>query len=432
MQKMKKLTAVLIGAGSRGMSYSKLMKQNDLFDIVAVAEPITSRRERIRLEHNIPEDRCFTDWKPLVDLGKIADIAVVCTMDRDHFAPAMACIDLGYDLLLEKPITPTPEQCRDLCAAAEAKGVKVVICTVLRYTKVFVKLRDLIDSGKIGKVMAINHEECVGNIHQSHSFVRGRWGNTERSSNMLLQKCCHDIDILQWLLGKKCKSVQSFGMLSYFTPENAPEGAPERCTDGCPHADTCPYNAIKLYYDAKENAWFRRAAAEEENPTDEMVMDALLHKNYGKCVYKVDNDVVDHQTVNMVFEGDTIVTLHMNAFNAGGRYIHIMGTKGELRAAMDGKSPIEFRPITAAPGEKTETEIIDFRADNSITSGHGGGDEGLIYDLAAYLAGTYEGKSIPTIAESYYNHLLTFAAEESRLSNRIVDMDEYIREIEAK
>jgi len=429
---MKKLTAIIIGAGGRGMGYSTQMKNTDLFDVVAVAEPIDARRNVVKELHNIPDDKCFTDWKPLLELGKIADIAVICTMDRDHYAPAMKAIEQGYDLLLEKPIAPTPEQCRDITFAAEQKGVKVVICTVLRYTSIFMTLKEAIDSGKLGKIMAINHEEGVGNIHQSHSFVRGNWGNSERSSNMLLQKSCHDIDILQWLLGKKCKSIQSYGMRSYFREENAPADAPLRCIDGCPHGEECPYNAIRLYYDNKNHSWFRNSCAGSANPSDEEIMEALKTNNYGKCVYKLDNDVVDHQTVNMHFEDDVLVTFSMNAFNAGGRFIHIMGTKGEIRAAMDGQTPIEFNAISNIPGEPVQKEVIDLVADNNLNSGHGGGDEGIIRALHSYLCGEYNGKSIPTITESYYNHLITFAAEESRASGKVVDVADYIRTIETK
>ncbi|MEE0928903.1 MAG: Gfo/Idh/MocA family oxidoreductase, partial [Acutalibacteraceae bacterium] len=293
---MKKIKAILIGAGGRGTCYTSYMaKMPEMFQVVAVAEPIDSRRENIRKVHNIPEEMCFTDYKPLLELGKIVDLAIIATMDRDHFEPAMMAIDLKYDLLLEKPITPTPAECVKLTENAKKNNVRVVICTVLRYTQIFNHLKEIIDSGKLGEIMSINHEECVGNVHQSHSFVRGNWGNSERSSVMLLQKSCHDIDILQWLLGKKCLKVQSFGTLSYFVEKNAPAGAPNYCVQGCPAAETCPYNAIKLYYDDKDNDWFRGAATREDNPTDEQVMKAISETLYGKCVYKCDNDVVDHQ-----------------------------------------------------------------------------------------------------------------------------------------
>jgi len=250
---MKKLKVVLIGAGNRGTVYTdEMKKRNDKFEVVAVAEPIESRRNYIKKKHNIPDNLCFEDWKPLLALGKIADVAIISTMDRQHFKPAMEAIALRYDLLLEKPIAPTVEECKAITELAKKNNVKVVICTVLRYTPLFMKIKEILDNGRIGKVVAINHEECVGNVHQSHSFVRGNWGNSERSSCMLLQKSCHDLDLLQWLINKKCRSVQSFGTLSHFRRENAPQDTPEYCIEGCRLAESCPYNAVKLYLNDKK------------------------------------------------------------------------------------------------------------------------------------------------------------------------------------
>lgn len=421
---MKKLKAIVIGAGNRGICYSGIMiKDRERFEVVAVAEPINSRREHIKELYSLPDEMCFTDYKPLLECGKIADFAIIATMDRDHFEPAMKAIELGYDLLLEKPIAPTARECVEITKAANRKGVKVIICTVLRYTDVFRTLKSIIDSGKIGRVMSINHEECVGNVHQSHSFVRGNWGNSEKSSNMLLQKSCHDIDILQWLIGKRCKSVQSFGTLSYFKRENAPEGSPDYCVEGCPAGDLCPYNAVKLYFDDKNNGWFRTTCAREYAPTDDDIMKAITGTQYGKCVYKCDNNVVDHQTVNMLFEDDITVTFTMNAFNRGGRFMHIMGTKGEIRAALDAKTP-----ITVFNLETRKDETIPLMAKDGISGGHGGGDTGIIGSLYDYLCGEYTGNNVPTINESLYNHLLVFAAERSREQGKVIDIDKFIEE----
>lgn len=419
---MKKLKVILIGAGNRGTTYTNFMADEpDCYEVVAVAEPIESRRNYIKEKHNLPDDMCFDDWKPLLALGKIADVAIIATMDRDHFDPAMEAIGLKYDLLLEKPIAPEAEECKKIADYAEENGVKVVICTVLRYTDFFIQLKEIIDSGKIGKVMSINHEECVGNVHQSHSFVRGNWGNSKESSVMFLQKSCHDTDILQWLLGKKCLKVQSFGNLSYFKEENAPEGSPDYCIQGCPAGDTCPYNAVKLYLEDKKNKWFRDASTKIVDPTDEQVKDAITNTQYGKCVYKCNNDVVDHQIVNMLFEDDITVTFTMNAFNKGGRFIHIMGTKGELRAAMDGEKGIEFFDL-----ETQKSEFIPIVAGDGIKNGHGGGDRGIVLTLYKYLTGTYEGKSIPGIQESCYSHMIVFAAEQARATDTVVNVEEYI------
>lgn len=425
----KQLTAIVIGAGGRGQLYAGYInKFPDKFKIVAVAEPVESRRNSIRDKHGVPENMCFTDSKDLLALGKIADVAIISTMDRFHLEPTMAAISLHYDILLEKPVAPTPEECEKIAQYAEKNGVKIVVCHVLRYTPFFITIKQLINDGVLGDIISINHEECVGHVHQSHSFVRGNWGNSQRSSNMLLQKSCHDMDILQWLIGKKCKKVQSFGKLTHFTAENAPAGAPERCIDGCPYSETCPYNAVKLYLDDKDNDWFRDACTGERLPSDETVEKALRTNMYGMCVYKCDNDVVDHQTVNLLFEDDVTVTFTMCAFNKGGRHIHIMGTKGELRASLDrNEKPIEVYDLE----KDTYTEYTTTGKDG-LQNGHGGGDRGIILSLYDYLVGEYDGFSISDIRTSVNNHHIVFAAEQARLTGTVVDLDEYIESLDLK
>jgi predicted dehydrogenase len=237
---------------------------------------------------------------------------------------------------------------------------------------------------------------------------------------MLLQKSCHDMDILAWLIGKKCTRVQSFGSLTHFTRANAPAGAPERCIEGCPHGETCPYNAVKLYYDDKKNGWFRGTSTQCVSPTDEDVLRVLRETQYGKCVYKCDNDVVDHQVVNLEFEGGVTVSFTMSAFNKGGRFIRIMGTRGEITATM--KSPI----IQVYDFETRTTKEIDINAgtDDSIVGGHGGGDTGIILALRDLLNGKVD-RSVCGIRESCDNHMIVFAAEESRRLGTVVSMEEF-------
>ena len=423
---MKKLKVVLIGAGNRGEAYTNIMRDMpEEYQVVAVAEPIKSRREYIQNTHNIPAELCFEDWKPLFELGKIADVAIISTMDKQHYEPAMKAIELKYDILLEKPISPDPSECRQISLAAEKNGVNIIVCHVLRYSELFIKLKNIIDEGKIGDIVSINHEECVGNVHQSHSFVRGNWGNSKRSSFMLLQKSCHDIDILQWLIGKQCKKVQSFGSTKFFNEKNAPKGSPDYCIQGCPVGEACPYNSVKLYIDDKDNKWFRTTCTRMTDPTDDDVIKAITNTQYGKCVYKCDNDVVDHQTVNMLFEDDITVTFTMNAFNKGGRFIHIMGTKGELKAATEDDAPIEIYDF-----DTQETQIIPQSGGDGINTGHGGGDEGIVNTLYKFLTNTYDGKSVSDVSVSCGNHLIVFAAEKARVEGTIVDIDQFVAELD--
>ena len=410
----KTLTAILIGAGSRGKGYTDIMSElGDKYKIVAVAEPIDSRRNYIRDKHGLPEEMCFTDYNPLLALGKIADLAIISTMDQLHFDPAMKAISLKYDLLLEKPVSPDPEECLQIAMQAEKMGVHVLVCHVLRYSDMFIQLKKLLNDGAVGDIVSINHEECVGNVHQSHSFVRGNWGNSGRSSCMLLQKSCHDMDILQWLIGKKCRKVQSFGTLSYFKKENAPDGSPEYCIEGCPVGDTCPYNAVKLYLDDKKNDWFRTTCARENDPTDDQVEKAIRTTQYGKCVFKCDNDVVDRHVVNLEFDGGAVATFTMTGLSADFcRQLKIFGTKGQIEANMGTKEIV----LHCFGGEK-ETIFVDVSMEGS---GHGGGDFGIMRDFIRVLRDG--GESRTGAAVSLQSHLICFAAEKSRTEHIVVEL----------
>ncbi len=417
---MKKM--IVIGAGGRGTGYSEIAsKMGDAFRVVAVAEPIDVRRNYIRDLYSIPEEMCHTSWEELLSRPKFADVVVIATMDRDHFAPAMAAIEKGYDLLLEKPMSATPEECCAIARAAKKKGVFVLVCHVLRFTAFFCTLKKIIDDGLLGDVMHIQHAEWVGNLHQAHSFVRGNWRNSEESSCMILQKTCHDMDILQWLIGKQCARVHSFGALSYFKKENMPEGATARCLD-CPHADTCFYNAVRFYKtNRQKNEPFVQSATNNRFPTDADIDEMLRTTDYGRCVFDMPNNVVDHQTVNLEFEGGTTVSFSMCAFNRGGREIRIMGTKGELIANMQDKA---VKVYDFSTRQYKEIEIANAQLDDSIAGGHGGGDTGIMAALRDALNGEYVGNSICAIEQTCRNHLISFAAEESRLTGKVVELAE--------
>lgn len=422
---MKKIKVVVMGAGNRGSSYSNIMHtMPEKYQVVAVADPSVSRRKHVQELYNIPDELCFDNYADLLNLGKIADLAIVATQDRFHYEPAMKAISLKYDVLLEKPISPTAKECLDIEQAAKENNVKVIVCTVLRYAPLFSKTKEIISSGVLGDIMSITHEECVGNVHYSHSYVRGNWGNEERSSGMLLAKSCHDIDLIAWLLDKKCTQVQSFGSLRYFKRENAPAGSPEYCIDGCPHGETCPYNAVKLYLDDKKNYWFRSTSTKCHNPTDADVENVLRNTQYGKCVYKCDNDVVDHQTVNMLFEDGVTATFSMCAFNRGGRFLHVMGTKGELRASLKENDGIRLYDF-----ETRKETFISIPAKDGVEGKHGGGDIGIVECMYRYLAEDTQSNAIPSIEESCHNHLVVFAAEQSREENKVVDVEKFIDDV---
>lgn len=421
---MKPIRVIIVGAGDRGTRYAtEMSKMPEKYQVVAVADPIPARRENVAEMWSISEENCFETWQQILSKPKMADIAVIATVDNMHYEPALKAIDLGYDLLLEKPVAQTAQECCDIAAAAEKKGVSVLVCHVLRYAPFYDKVKELLMQGVIGEIMSIDQIEAVGHLHFSHSFVRGNWHSEQESAPMLLAKCCHDLDIIQWLLDKPCKKVQSFGSLVHFTEENAPEGSPKRCADGgCPVGDTCPYNCVRYYYDNKKlprRKIIASGIAKKVEPTDEEVLEALHTTNYGLCVYHADNDMVDHQVVNMEFEGGATATLTMNAFNAGGRHIRIFGTKGELTAYMKDE---EIKIFTFEDNRHWSVPVT--KQQESINGGHGGGDTGIVKELYEYMSGNYTGYRAADIQTSVKNHLIGFAAEQARHNDTVVNMDE--------
>ena len=424
---MKKFSVILIGAGNRGRAYTKeILAAPEKFKIVAVAEPDEARRKTIQERCNLPDEMCFTDCDAILSRPKMADIALIATQDDQHRDMALKAIELGYDLLLEKPVARTAQDCADVALAAKEKGAKVLVCHVLRYTPFYGRVKELVMEGKVGEIYSIVAVEAVGHRHQSHSFVRGNWHSLKESAPMIIAKSCHDLDILQWIIDKPCKKVSSFGDLTYFTPANAPEGAPKRCVDGgCPAAETCHYNCMKLYYEDEKNAWFRGAAcrgfAKGSEPTSEEVLEALKNTDYGLCVFHANNDVVDHQVVNMEFEGGATVSFTMNAFNKGGRYIRIFGSEGELYANASDDH------ITLYSFEDRQLHEFPVLAQGeSITSGHGGGDKGIIAEMYDYFTGDYKGFRAADIDTSVKNHFIGFAAEKARLNDTVESVDEFM------
>ena len=424
---MEKLKFILVGAGGRGTTYVREGKNHcPEMELVAVADPNPVRRNYIRDMFNLPDEACYEWGEELLDLPKMADVAIIATQDKDHCRMALKAIDKGYHLLLEKPVAPTPEECLRIADAANAKGVRVLVCHVLRYTPFFNAVKKIIDDGKIGTIKNITHIEAIGDLHFSHSYVRGDWHNTAESSPMILAKSCHDIDIIQWLIGEKYTKVHSFGSLSFFNEENRPDGAPEFCINGCPHEESCPYSAIKLYR-KRQVPWFARHATKIHNPTEADIEKLIHETNYGRCVFgSCGNDVVDQQVVNLQFESGATASFVVSALNAGGRRIRIMGTKGELEGRMEQDKISVFNFITR------ETELISIKdsvSDESIAGGHGGGDLGIIRALCQIMTGKYNGKSYADIDTSVDNHLAAFAAERSRLTDSVVILSDYKDEL---
>lgn len=411
---MKPLSIAVIGAGGRGALFAHLVREYPhLANVVAVAEPDSERRRRMVDLADIPPRNAVADWRELLERPKFCDALIITTMDRLHHEPSIMAFDKGYHVLLEKPMATTLDECREIAEAYERSGCVGSIIHSLRYHKAFAKLKELVDSGRIGRLITIDHIEQVGLWHQAHSFVRGNWGNTDRATFMLLAKSCHDIDYLSHLVGRRCLRVNSFGHLTYFRPEYAPEGSTQRCTDGCPVEPRCTFSAIRLYA-ARERCIFTGKPMPPQFP-DPKVIEDLKTSPLGRCVWKCDNDVVDHQVVAMEFEDQITATFTMTGFTMdGGRLLRVHGSEGEIH--------FSETELTVNRFAERNREII--RLEEEV-GGHGGGDRRV---LLSWLEAIHHGdRSRVTTdpAESYRTHAIVFAAEQSRREGRAIQMDEF-------
>lgn len=418
----KKITVAIVGLGARGMHYARCCKEfADEVEIVAVADKIPERVEEIADEFSIPKTGCYGSGEELLRKDKLADVMFICTQDREHVAPALQAMKKGYHLLLEKPISPFAEEWGELVKTAGETNRHVVVCHVLRYTPFYQKIKQLIDEGEIGQVVSIQAMESVLYWHYAHSFVRGNWANSETTTPMILQKCCHDLDLLLWLSGKQCVRVSSFGALTLFDEAHAPKGSALRCVE-CEVREACPYDAEKIYITNKRTGVAKGNTqwpcdVLDLNPTVESIQKAIETGPYGRCVFHCDNNVVDHQVVAMELENQVTADLTMSAFTTGSRSIDVMGTTGEIKGNFD-KNYIKLIRF----GE--EPEVMDTKKDLGVFHmeydpyGHGGGDKRLIRDLINLINGSNtDNSSLTTLERSLESHYVAIAAEESRLEN---------------
>jgi predicted dehydrogenase len=400
---------LVVGAGLRGLTYTRCAVAAGA-SVAGVAEPDPGRRARFAAEFGVPAENVFADWRELVDRPKLADAAIVATMDQLHADPTVLLAGQGYHLLLEKPMAPTETEATRIAEAVERAGVLFAVCHVLRYTAYTQAVLDLLHSGRIGRLISIQHLEPVGWWHQAHAFVRGNWRHSRDSSPMLLAKSCHDIDWLLYVAGQPAKRVSSFGGLAHFRPSDKPAGASDRCLD-CSIEPGCPYSAVRLYLGHEDlSEW--PVTALTPSPTVEAVREALRTGPYGECVYNGQNDVVDHQVVSLELADGATVSFTMTAFTPfEQRKTRLFGTHGFV------------------DGDGERLRVVDFRtgADEVIVvdggpSGHGGGDEGLVSSFVAAVASGDGSLLRSDAATSLASHRVVWAAERARLSGTVVTL----------
>ncbi|HUF25541.1 MAG TPA: Gfo/Idh/MocA family oxidoreductase [Gemmatimonadaceae bacterium] len=406
----KPVTAITLGAGSRGNVYGDYAAAYpDRMRIVGVAEPIPIRQERYARKHQIPDGNRYPTWEHVFQRPKFADAIIISTPDDLHYGPCMQALALGYDVLLEKPISPSERECREILARTRESGRIVAVCHVLRYAPYFIKMRELMQSGAIGQVVSVQHLEPIEAVHMSHSFVRGNWHDSKATTPIILAKSSHDLDILRWMIGRESRSIHAFGDLSWFRSENAPPGSTARCLDGCAVEATCPYSALRIYHRDRQRLYVFDLPEDREQ-WDSAILEYLRTTNYGRCVYRMENDQCDHYITNILFDGGVTASFSMEAFTPfGGRRTRVMGSMGYIEGDMRQMRIVDFRTK-----ERTVLESRALEVDQYANDGHGGGDWRLAANFVEAVAKQDASLLSSTIDASIESHLMAFAAEQSR------------------
>lgn len=428
---MAPIKAVIVGAGHRAVTYASYSERYpDELKIVGVADPIALRRKQMAERFGFGEEACFETAQDLANAPKFADVVINGTMDHQHVDTAVPLLETGYDMLLEKPFATNTDEMWHLADVAKKNNRRVMICHVLRYAPFYAAIREKVAQGVIGKVMNVQTIEHVSYHHMGVAFVRGKWNRKDLChSSMLMAKCCHDLDLIMWMMsGINPVQVSSFGSNMYFNEAHAPKDAGTRCMVDCPIEEECLYSAKKHYIDhPKRWSFYVWDTLEHiENPTLEQKIESLKTTNpYGRCVWKCDNDVVDHQSVAIEFENGATATHNMVGGTAKpSRAIHLLGTEGEIQGVFE-DSRFVIRHIDPRPGCEYAEEEVDLKTGGDMHGafgGHGGGDLRLVGDFVKLVRGEETSLSCTVIDDSINGHWVGFCADESMDTHQVVQL----------
>ena len=422
-----KIKVIVVGCGDRATVYcEEAVNQLHRMEVVAAIDPDPERLRYMRENFGVKEDQCYRDMNDVLKQGRIADCVINGTMDQLHMKTTIPFLEQGYHMLLEKPVVNNTEDLLKIRSTAEEHGCKLMICHVLRYAAFYRKVKELIATGVIGEIMNMQTTERVGAFHSSVSYLRGKWASEEEcGSSLLLAKCCHDIDLLCWFNNTTIpESVFSNGGRNYFLPEKAPKGAGSRCLVDCPEEvrKNCVYDVQSMYLDNCMLPWYpwQCTGKNWQDVTDEEKVESLKTYNpHGRCVYKCEGDIVDHQNVSITFaDGSTAVHTVMLGSMKPGRSIWIQGTLGELEGWVgDGLLHLyQYSKETSA----YKGEDFNFNDTEGETGGHFGGDKGLIADFCDLIEGVEPSISCTSIEDSIWGHRVCYVADESQKTGQKV------------
>jgi len=396
---MKKFRIAFIGTGGRSITYAAEYKKYEDIEIVALADPSAENRKAMLSKVMLREDpEEYDDWREMLEVLKKLDGVVICSPNYLHADQAVACLERGLSVALEKPLATTKKDCERILAAEQQSSGKVLLGFVLRSTPLYCKIKELITKGKIGDVVSVQADELVG-LGVSSIMNRSQWRRyTSKSGGLMLEKSCHDMDILNWMVESRPVSLNSHGSALIFKPDSS---LPQRCDECGEPAKTCQY-------------YQRPKFSSHEDEGEKVLHEFVRQEN--RCIYNIDKDVVDVQNVCLEYENGTVANFMLNMNCMGpraSRNFHAVGKKGRIWGNLSDKTVFIHENLSG------ETTSFDAKGDGS---GHGGGDR-LHALLFRRMLHEPDYRPEQNAKAGYLSAVMCFAADLSRTEKRRVNFN---------
>ncbi|HYF47788.1 MAG TPA: Gfo/Idh/MocA family oxidoreductase [Planctomycetota bacterium] len=370
---MKSIGIGVIGCGARVTFLLKLLQQQSKdVRIAAVCDPSADAVRNFREQFN-PQARAYSDYRELVR-DPAVEWVIVGSWNCYHAEHSVAALQAGKHVFCEKPLATTLEDCVRIRDAWRQSGRMFFIGFVLRYSAHYRRIKSLIDEGAIGQIISMEFNETLDFNHGG--YIHADWRRlVKNAGSHMLEKCCHDMDLVNWIVGSVPRRAASFGGTNFFTPENAR------------HMD-------RIGRDDKGRRAYCTWRSGNGDP------------------FTADKDIIDNQVAILEFENSVRVSFHANC-NSGlpERRMYICGTEGAIRGDVyAGK--IELRRIGF------NTTVQDCAA--GVHGSHGGADAPIMTEL---LASMFQDKTPPTsIEEGLKSAIACFGIDEAHASGRVVDL----------
>ena len=386
----------LIGTGGRSVSYAAAYQKHADVKITALADPDAAHRQAATARAGLKDGyAAYDDWRDLLHQEQDLDGVVICSPNHLHAEHAIGCLERGLPIALEKPLAPTKAECERIIATERANAGRTLIGFVLRSAPFYAKIYELITRGLIGRIVSLQADELPG-VGVSSVMNRSPWRRyRDKSGGSMLEKSCHDLDLLNWMMDCRPVSLNSYGNRQIFVTD--PE-LPERCDD-CHLETACPY--------------YNPTRSDHEDESEE-ILHQFIREDH-RCIYNIDKDILDVQTLQVEYESGAIASFVLNFHAMGpraGRNFHAVGTQGRIWGNLH-----DARVHLYRNGPCSE-EIFDTSGDGS---GHGGGDALHAYELVAMMEDP-EYRPRQNAYAGYLSAVMCFAADLSVAERRRIDL----------